>query len=126
MKLSVKNIKKMDNNEIYEQIISVIDNIYKEFGYAYFSKKDYYELVIKEILASKQEYNGEMDYLKYMEYKIHIKIRIILSNEVNDLLSDEDKIFNILDNYINQNFTKTNNYNKSISYLKKLTKFLVT
>lgn len=119
MKLNIKNIQKLDSQQIMKILLPKIENIYNDIEYMEISKEEFYNLALKEIENSKINYKSDIDYTKY----IINKIDIILTNEIIDKLLNDETAIKIINNYINKNLIISTSYNICIENLNKLNPF---
>ena len=114
MKLSLNDIKKMDNESIYKIILPEVNSIFEKYRYLSLTRKEYDALVNQEISKSKIEYDGKVNYLVYIKKKISLALLIKLREMIND------NTFEILNNYINANFNNVKSSYDAIKNIKKL------
>lgn len=119
MKINIKNIQNLDSEQIMTLLLPKIENIYNDMKYMEISKEEFYNLVLKEIENSKINYNGDIDYAKY----IISKIDAILVNEIKEKLLEDEIAIKIINNYINKNLIISTSYNICIENLNKLNPF---
>ena len=122
MELSLEKIQQLSSEEIYELLLSTINNIYKSYSYVDISHQDYYELVLDEIANSKNIYTGSTSYSDF----IKTKIKTSLSEHIKKLIHDSSTSFKIINDYINQEFSEISTYKDSIKYFEKLDNFFKT
>lgn len=122
MELSFEKIQQLSSEEIYELLLPTINNIYQSYSYVSISHQDYYELVLEEITNSKKIYIGSTSYSSFMK----TKIKASLSEHIKRLIHDSSTSFKIINDYINQEFSKISTYKDAIKYFKKLDKFFKT
>lgn len=67
MELNLKKIQQMDSKEIYEFLLPTIKSIFQSFKYIGISQQSYYELVLKEIIISKNTYTGSIAYSNFIK-----------------------------------------------------------
>lgn len=120
MEINSENLKHLTNEEIFLKLKDIIDVNYTFFNYAGISKDDYYEMVLKEISKSKDEYNNKISYDSYILEKINECAGSIIKKS----FGDYEKQYNIINNYVINCFTKPNNCDIAIENLEKLNSFL--
>ncbi len=120
MGLSSNKIKEMDSKQLYDMLLPIINEIYESFKYISINEEEYNNLVLKIIDDSKSNYDGNETYIDFINKKIRFK----LSEITNNLMSNPETSFNILNNYINQNFSNVTSFNIALDYFKKLSSFL--
>ncbi len=114
----LKNIKQLSNSELYNNLIPLITNTILKYDFITIDK----DLIINVIVLAKKEYQESMgSFDKCFKKKLESAIRL----EIKKQLNDEEKAFNILNNYISKNINSTLNYENAIDFLKKLNKFLL-
>lgn len=116
-----KQLEQLDTKQIYTLILPVSNELYSSFKYINISKEEYFKLVLKEIMASKKTYK-EGNYLDFIKERIKIR----LSEKIQELLANPDTTFVLLNNYIKQQFTNTSDITTAIKSLKQLSTFLKT
>ena len=106
----------MDSSKIFKEILPTINSIYRTFKYINLTTEEYERIVLEEIEKSKNDYNGSIDYSKYIRNKIKIELFKIIE----ELLKDSNESYNLLNNYINQVFKKTMTYEEAVQYINKI------
>ncbi len=119
MELNIKKVEQMRSEEIFESLLSMIDNIFKQFGYMELPKQEYYKLVKKEICNSKKTYNGNTSYTEF----IAKRIKSSLSEETRKLIHDSASSFRVIDNYVRQNFGSISSCEDAERYFEELNIF---
>ena len=121
MELNLKKIKQLDSKKIFDLLLPTIDSIYQSYEYIGISQSEYYNLVLQEIENSKKVYIDNIPYSKFIKKKI----QTALKEKMKQLISNSETsfTFNIINNYINQKFTKILTHEDSIKYFKKLSVF---
>ncbi|MGN1358091.1 MAG: RNA polymerase sigma factor RpoD/SigA [Bacilli bacterium] len=119
MELNLKKIKQLDSKKIFDLLLPTIDSIYQSYEYIGISQSEYYNLVLQEIENSKKVYIDNIPYSKFIKKKI----QTALKEKMKQLISNSETSFNIINNYINQKFTKILTHEDSIKYFKKLSSF---
>lgn len=124
MELNLKKIKQLDSKKIFDLLLPTIDSIYQSYEYIGISQSEYYNLVLQEIENSKKVYIDNIPYSKFIKKKI----QTALKEKMKQLISNSETsfTFNIINNYINQKFTKILTHEDSIKYFKKLSSFFET
>lgn len=118
MNFTIENIKQYDNIRIFNVLLSMINKLYNSFKYCGITENVFNNLVLKEIENSKKNYNGEEIYEKYIEKRIRLKLL-----EYVKALLNTDKCFNVINNYINEKFSKNITYENAIKDIIKLHNF---
>ena len=121
MIFSIDTIEQQDSKKIYQELLSLFNNIYDSFKYVGLSKQDYYDLVLDEIDASKYNYDGKKSYDNYIDSKV----RIALINKIKELVMDDKSIVNILSGYIDQTINTNMSLSTSLKGFDKLEQFIV-
>lgn len=119
MKSNLKKVLQLDEKEIYSLLLPMINNVYQIFRYIGISQEQYYELVMGEIINSKNEFKGEIEYSGYIKKRIETR----LSYKIKKLNLDQDVIFSIIDSYVKQEFVETDSVTKAIENVLKLNNF---
>ena len=120
MEYTLKQLQTLKTEEIYEHFSSIIRKLYQTFQYLDLPKEEYKELVKTEIENSKVVWKEEMPYSTYLKKKIKEK----LSQKTKLFLSTSSTAYQVLNNYINQNFNSPIDDNSSIKYFNQLDSFL--
>ena len=120
-KINLENIKQLNINEIYNIILPYINNIYLKYKFIFEDKEVFKNLILQEIEKSVYEYNGSNTYEKYIVDEINSAIYNYISNK----LSDNNKMFNIINKYIDNIFKQVDNYSDALNLLEDLTAFLL-
>ena len=114
----IKNIKKLNNNEIYNNLLPIISNSILKYNYITISK----DLIMKVIINAKDEYKDTMgSFDKYFKGKLEKAIK----DEIRKQLNNEQEAFKLINNYINQKTILPLTYEKSTNILKDLNKLLL-
>ena len=119
MKTNIENFQQMDSKKIYNHLLPTINRIYEKYKYINISIEEYNNLVLNEINDSKKENIDNYLYEAYLKKKI----QNLLNKYIEEKIYDINESFNIINNYINQNFTKTNDYRKATIYFDKLNNY---
>ena len=98
MSLSKEFIQSASPEEIYKLILPKLNRNLGNFKFLNFSKDEYHDLIIREIIDSKKQYSGKKPYSKYLNGKIQLR----LINIVKECLRDEEKTFDVFCSYLNQ------------------------
>lgn len=122
MKMTVKQIQKMDGKKFSELLMPMLDNIYQSFQYIGISKKEYYSLVQKEITDTKKELTESAAYPTFLEKRISF----ILNKKAEEYIINQNTSFNIINNYINQKMNQAKNYKTALKQFKQLDSFFST
>ena len=117
--LDKKQINTMNQNEIYNTILTTVVSIYKEFRYLGLSKDEYKELVLNVIDMSKEKYKDNIPYTTFIDKNIKEHIIEYMSKKV----IDQKTCTKILNNYINDKFTNIKTYKDAIKYFDNLSVF---
>lgn len=119
MKSNLKKVLQLDEKEIYSLLLPMINNVYQIFRYIGISQEQYYGLVMGEIINSKNEFKGEIEYSDYIKKRIETR----LSYKIKKLNLDQDVVFSIIDSYVKQEFVETDSVTKAIENILKLNNF---
>ena len=121
MGLNYKDIHQMDSEKIYEFLLQIINKVYQQFYYVGLSQEEYHKMVLNIIdnLKTKKEdrINSEL---------LEKEIRMVLSQRAKELIINPETSFKIINNYINQKFSKVSSYDEAIKCFVKLDSFLET
>lgn len=120
MKFTVKTIKNLDVKSIFNEIFPNLKKIFVEFSEYGLTKDEIMLIVMKEIEESKKSYNGDDNYLIFIQNCIQKK----LSSIVKTKLEDNAVAVSLLNNYINSNLDKMRTKNQIISFFDSLNIYL--
>ena len=73
MEFNIQKIQELDIDEIINILNPLIKEIYKSYQYIDISKNEFQEIVVKEIMDSKKNYQGN-DYLSFIKERINLKL----------------------------------------------------
>ena len=120
MILTLENIKKLNDEKIYDSIKPKIDRVYKSFSFLNISYDEYKTIVIKIIILSKTSYTGEPEYIVFIKEQVNAH----LNQRVNDLFKDYKTAFPLISNFINKNIKTDYTYDTSINSILTIERFL--
>ncbi len=120
MKIDMNNIAKLDINDIYNMFSSSFNKIYKKYSFINIDRNEFKSMVRETINETKNNYDGEIEYEKYLIKALNRKILGLIRLD----MKDQTKLFDIINNYINQEFSKDIDYNSAINSFDKLKNFL--
>lgn len=120
MNITRKKLITMDNEEIYKIVLPVITNYYISYNYLDINEKELKTILMEIINESKKNYDGKIEYSKYI-LKVFSKY---LKSKINNNLKDDSKIIELMNSFINKNITIWNSEMKNINELNKFTKIL--
>lgn len=120
MKIDMNNIAKLDINDIYNMFSSSFNKIYKKYSFINIDGNEFKSMVRETINETKNNYDGEIEYEKYLIKALNRKILGLIRLD----MKDQTKLFDIINNYINQEFSKDIDYNSAINSFDKLENFL--
>ena len=115
------DIMQLDNDKIYEEIISKIIKIYKNYDYLKLSREQFNRIVLEEIELSKKNFNSNGTH-SLKDYIID-NIRTRMLKEATIMINDNDKNVDLINNYINSKINNVNDYYSAITKLKNLISF---
>ena len=115
MKLNYEDINQLSTEEILFILKEKIESIYNSIIFTGITKKTFNEIVLNEINSIKKIEQHNLDYEKILINYIENKISLY----VIEIINDNNKAFDIINNYINYYFDDIT-YNKSINYFNKL------
>lgn len=118
MKLNFKNIKQLSQEEILELLLPHLKKIYRKYDYLEISEKQFYDIVIIEIIKSKETYKDNIDYISYIKKNITNVLKI----EIEKMLNKSG--YTIINNFINKRFNTNLEYETIIQNFNNLNKFL--
>ena len=98
MELNVTTIRNSKPEDIYLFIIDDINKLIKEYAFVEIPPDKFKSLIIEEITKSKKEYNGKVEYIKYIKQKIVAALEEIIKEN----LSRKKTSNKIIQNYIEQ------------------------
>ena len=116
----MNNIAKLDINDIYNMFSSSFNKIYKKYSFINIDRNEFKSMVRETINETKNNYDGEIEYEKYLIKALNRKILGLIRLD----MKDQTKLFDIINNYINQEFSKDIDYNSAINSFDKLENFL--
>lgn len=119
MQITIDTINELSIDDIYNILSPLINKIYKKFSFINIPKEEYDLIVRNSILESISAYDGSGDYKKYILRRISKNILTKIQEDIND----PSKAFNIINGYINQEFSKNIDYDNAISSFNKLESF---
>lgn len=120
MKIDMNNIAKLDINDIYNMFSSSFNKIYKKYSFINIDRNEFKSMVRETINETKNNYDGEIEYEKYLIKALNRKILGLIRLD----MKDQTKLFDIINNYINQEFSEDIDYNSAINSFDKLENFL--
>ena len=71
MELSKNNIWYLETQQIFQIIIPSFEHFISDFNYLGISKDEFNQLLLKEIIKSKHDFNGGLPYIDYLKEKIN-------------------------------------------------------
>ena len=119
MKLDYMTIKQLEPQHILQKMLPIFDDIYKEIDYMEMSRDEFYDLVLNDIIESKETYNGDVLYEKYIKTKISSS----LTKKMKKYFMDQEKNYVIINNYINTRLNLGGTIEDSIKEIRKLDDF---
>ena len=119
MDFTKKNVRKSNIDDILLSIQSIVEVLYDKYAFLEIPKVEYLALVKKLIEESKNEYNGKIDYLKYICGKIEEE----LSDLIKERKTDSDGDNQLFEKYIAYTAENIDDYLLAMSYLEKLCDF---
>lgn len=120
MEITIDTINKLSIDDIYNILSPLFNKTYKKFSFVSMTEEEYDLIVRKSILESISAYDGSGDYKKYILRRISKNILTKIQEDIND----PSKSFNIINGYINQEFSKNIDYDNAINSFNKLESFL--
>lgn len=120
MEITIDTINKLSIDDIYNILSPFFNKTYKKFSFVNMTEEEYDLIVRKTILESISAYDGSGDYKKYILRRISKNILTKIQEDIND----PSKAFNIINGYINQEFSKNIDYDNAINSFNKLESFL--
>lgn len=122
MKLNLNKIQQLSNEEIFKILLPTINNIYDSFNYLEIERSEFYDIVLKEIIKSKTNYNQKQEYVDYLKNNVCITI----NKRMQKKLTNSKQSVNIINNYINTQFDKFVTVEDCMKNLQKLNLFFQT
>ena len=113
MELISKQIRRMETKDIINTIYYFLESLYEEFKFI--KSIEYEKIVYEQIEKSKNLYNDEMPYTKYVKNLIYKKFE--------QLFNDENKTFDIISCYIDEislSENMLNSFNKLEMFFKRI------
>ena len=120
MEITIDTINKLSIDDVYNILSPLFNKTYKKFSFVSMTEEEYDLIVRKTILESISTYDGSGDYKKYILRRISKNILTKIQEDIND----PSKAFNIINGYINQEFSKNIDYDNAINSFNKLESFL--
>lgn len=120
MEITIDTINKLSIDDIYNILSPLFNKTYKKFSFVNMTEEEYDLIVRKTILESISTYDGSGDYKKYILRRISKNILTKIQEDIND----PSKSFNIINGYINREFSKNIDYDNAINSFNKLESFL--
>ena len=120
MEINIDNLKSLNPDTIYDNLITIFDKIYNEYIFGCFSVSKYREIVIKEIKVSQDQYNGKEKYEYYIRERVTNRIR----NHLHKIIKDEPFLQKLLNTYIDTKCFNYNDYNEASSNIERLSDYL--
>lgn len=120
MEITIDTINKLSIDDIYNILSPLFNKTYKKFSFVSMTEEEYDLMVRKAILESISAFDGSSDYKKYILRRISKNILTKIQEDIND----PSKTFNIINGYINQEFSKNIDYDNAINSFNKLESFL--
>lgn len=120
MEITIDTINKLSIDDIYNILSPFFNKTYKKFSFVNMTEEEYDLIVRKSILESISAYDGSGDYKKYILRRISKNILTKIQEDINV----PSKSFNIINGYINQEFSKNIDYDNAINSFNKLESFL--
>ena len=116
MKVSKDSLKKIELNELYNQVLPYLKETVALFNYIGITGVELKKEIMDIIELSKNEYDDEESYEDYL----NLKMRELLPNFFSKNIKNNNSIIVVLNNYINDNFSSKQSYICAFSNLKKL------
>ena len=113
------DIKEMNAKDVFKMYIDDIKKIRKNYDIFMIPEQDFIKYVLVIIKKSQQQYQ-DGDFKTY----VISMIKMALSKKINQLLSDDNYCYNIMSNYINNQFSKTNDYDDCIDNFNEINNFI--
>lgn len=120
MEITIDTINKLSIDDIYNNLSPLFNKTYKKFSFVSMTEEEYALIVRKAILESISAFDGSGDYKKNILRRISKNILTKIQEDIND----PSKAFNIINGYINQEFSKNIDYDNAINSFNKLESFL--
>lgn len=99
MKSNEKVVSQMNNEEIFNTLRGVFEEVYRAYEFLNISISDYKKLALNEIATSKMKYTTIGEYSAFMKRQM----KNILEKRVEEFLSDPETAYNIISEYIRLN-----------------------
>ena len=119
MELSKNNIRYLETQQIFQIIIPSFEHFISDFNYLGISKDEFDQLLLKEIIKSKNDFNGDLPYLDYLKGKIS---RAVIQYG-RKKISNNKFTLEIINHFIDERVKNDFQAQKTKSFLKKLSKF---
>ncbi len=118
MDLDLEKVKQLSVEQIYNLILPNINKLKDAFKCLNLSDEEFYRLVIEKIKDSKNTYLGNENYESFINEKIELE----LIKKVCVFINEKDSVVDLLNSYINQEFTDVSSYDEVMSCFTKLIK----
>ena len=119
MELSKNNIRYLETQQIFQIIIPSFEHFISDFNYLGISKDEFNQLLLKEIIKSKNDFNGDLPYIDYLKEKINKAVIQYGRKKI----SNNKFTLEIINHYIDESVKNDFQAQKAKSFLKKLSKF---
>lgn len=120
MELMLENISKMSADDIIDIISDKLSKIYSSYKYVGISKDEYLVMVKNIVLSSQSDFDNSCNYEDYILDKIKTEI----SNIITASLYDDEKVFEILNNYVNEKLDYATDYESATNSIHMFVRFL--
>ena len=119
MELSKNNIRYLEAQQVLQIIIPNFEHFISDFNYLGISKDEFDQLLLKEIIKSKKEFNGDLPYLDYLKGKIS---RAVIQYG-RKKISNNKFTLEIINHFIDERVKNDFQAQKAKIFFKKLSKF---
>lgn len=121
MQLDVKNLKSYTTEQLYGILFSTIDKVYKYYDFLKLNRVEYRNLVLDAINETINVISD--DKLDIFDQIFKKNLIEHVNNYITNIFNDEDKFLNIVVDFINNNVSSCDTYDKSLMEFNKLSKF---
>ena len=116
MEIKKEELLEIPAANIYKRYQRMINKIYKDYSYADIDEDKFYRITITEIEKSKENFVNNSTYADYLKEMIQNRLIVIIRKRINK----DDKMIELINNYIDINFGKFKTDDYLVYYLTKI------
>ena len=121
MTLDSKTFKQLSNQQLYDQLQPILNDIFNRYSYANISN-DNYKKIVFSVINSIRNTNENENIIDSIKKNINKDI----NKDIRRRLNKPSEAYKIIDSYINLKFIVTTNTDDNLAYFEKLNTFLST